>query len=111
MHGTFNAQKAQSAAVVATSADIDVSDNHFMIIFEGSSAATASLPAVSGKTGRMYHFANQSSNDSHFVIDGNASEQVDNGLGHTMQHGGSTIALICDGNSWVVLTRYDPQEE
>ena len=110
-HGTFSATKAQSAAVTATSADIDVGDNHFFIIFEGSSAATASLPAVSGKAGRMYHFANQSSNDSHFVIDGNASEQVNNGLGHTMEHGGATIGLICDGAQWVLFTAYEQQEE
>jgi cytoskeletal protein CcmA (bactofilin family) len=111
VHGTFNAQKAQSAAVVATDGNITVGENHFFIMFEGSSAATASLPAVSGKTGRMYHFANQSFNDSHFVIDGNGGEQVNNGLGHTMEHGGATIGLICDGTQWILFTAYEPQSE
>ena len=111
VHGTFNAQKAQSAAVTATSVDIDVGDNHFFIIFEGTSAATASLPAVSGKTGRMYHFANMSNNDSHLVIDGDNDELVNHGLGYTMTHGGATVGLICDGAQWVLFTAYEAQEE
>ncbi len=75
--------------------------NIVTVVNGADTAVTATLPAVSGNSGKIAIIAFYN-NGNTLTIEGNASETIDNELNITRTANGATM-LFCDGDEWFKL--------
>lgn len=64
------------------------------------------LPAVSGNAGLEYIIKRVNSGGNAVYVDGNGNETVDGAFGQNLGSQYSSIHIICDGTSWLLVNKY-----
>ena len=117
---TFEVQGSQGGKYTAISSTgtTALGAAHFVVDYTGDGAATFTLPATSGCTGRMYHIiCNNQDDETSLTIDPNGTEkisgtQVENGEDTTITIDGATpqsVSIVSTGTKWFIL--HDGREE
>jgi hypothetical protein len=76
---------------------------HEIVLFNTTAATlTATLPAASGNTGASFIIKNIGTGSNTLLIDGNASETIDNTLTVNIVDYES-VKLICNGSGWFII--------
>lgn len=94
--GFDQAYLARTTAYTATDTDylIDCTTGTF----------TVTLPASSGRTGRILIIKN--SGTGTITVDGNASETIDGATTYSLSAQWATIQIMCDGSNWKIIAKF-----
>ena len=90
-------------AVTKTSSFTLDNSNSVFFCDATSGNITATLPAVSGATNRVYVIKKIDSSGNTCTVDGNASETIDDGLTATLTAQYEAITIIPDGTQWFII--------
>lgn len=103
---------AQVYPVVAKATDYTLTDDDYYCVVNATGAdRTITLPAVSGRSGRVYHIKKLDGSANDVIIDGNASETIDGNLTVTLSGAAAqfhVLSLICTGSAWHIMNKYEP---
>lgn len=92
------------AKVTAKSANFTADATTFTYLCTtGAGGITATLPAASGCTDRIYNFKKVDSGAGALTIDGNASETIDGSLTYSLASQWDKVTIQCDGSNWYVI--------
>lgn len=93
-----------SAAIITTSLDITLSDSHYTVLVDASTAnRIVNLPAASASSGRIYNIKKTDSSANTVTIDGNASETIDGALTQVISIQYNSLEIQCNGSSWFII--------
>ena len=94
--GFDQAYTARTTAYTATDTDylIDCTSGTF----------TVTLPAASGRTGRILIIKN--SGTGTITVDGNASETIDGATTYSLSAQWATVQIMCDGTNWKIISKF-----
>lgn len=110
--GTWNAGGATlggplNVKVVTQSATADVDDTASVVLANtGVGGITLTLPAVSGRTGRVYIFKKINADATALTLDGNGAETIDGAATFAAcdaQY--DTVTVVCDGDEWHIVSK------
>jgi len=85
---------ANAYTVIGTDYHINVDDD-----VDATGNVTINLPAVATNTGRILHIK-KIGNSYNVILDGNASEEIDDATTQTMTSQYDSITIMCDGTAW-----------
>ena len=81
---------------------------HSTALYDTSGGAvTATLPAVSGLSGRVYTFKLVTAGNN-LVIDADGSETIDGAANYTTSVAKTAVTIQCDGVGWQIISEYTP---
>jgi hypothetical protein len=106
---TFQVSGSEASNYTSFTANVTLNETHHVVAFTGDTGVTGTLPAVAGCTGRIYHVVNSLDQDSNpVVVKGNSSENVGNAntLDLDAGQGNSSVMIVSNGSSWVILGKY-----
>ena len=87
--------------VVAKSSDVTLADDELVVPVSASGAnRTITLPAASGRTGKIYVIQKSDSSANTVTIDGFASETINGALTFVLTQQYQSILIWCDGSNW-----------
>ena len=94
--GFDQAYLARTTAYTATDTDylIDCTSGTF----------TVTLPASSGRTGRILIIKNSGAGT--ITVDGNASETIDGATTYSLSAQWATVQIMCDGSNWKIISKF-----
>ncbi len=106
-NSTMDIRGSLSTAFRAFAANTAVNDSDYTLAFNGSSAASATLPSAATCTGRTYIIKNTTSGGALQVLSINttASQTIDGQSSWTLDEPNESIMLSSDGSNWVVLSQ------
>lgn len=93
--------RAFSAATTAGSTD-------YLLVFNGTSAATLTLPDASTIQGRAYQIKNASSNSSVLTVATSSSQTIDGMSAWTLSVQNKTVILVSNGANWYAVSESTP---
>jgi hypothetical protein len=87
--------------VVSKSGDYTATDNDDVILVTtAGSTITITLPAASGRTGKVFNIKKVDSGTGKVVVDGNGAETIDGLASVQIAFQYETIHIVCDGSGW-----------
>jgi hypothetical protein len=90
--------------IVAKTANYTATDADEVITVDCSGGdRTITLPAASGRAGKVYTIKKIAGVANYVIIDGNASETIDGSLTETIYIPGDMRTIICDGSNWFII--------
>lgn len=69
-----------------------------------SGTFTVTLPASSGRTGRILIIKNSGAGT--ITVDGNASETIDGAATYSLSVQYATVQIMCDGTNWKIISKF-----
>ncbi len=93
-----------SAITTKTDTNYTLTVNDDTVLFDtGATTRTATLPAASTVTGKIYHIKKIDSGAGFVTIDGNGSETIDGDLTPDITAQYESFTIVCDGSNWHVI--------
>ena len=93
-----------SAVTTKTNTDYTLTVNDDVVLFDtGATTRTATLPAASTATGKIYHIKKIDAGAGLVTIDGNASETIDGDLMPDITAQYESFMIVSDGSNWHVI--------
>lgn len=87
--------------VVTKSADATLADDELIVPVSASGAnRTITLPAASGRTGKIYVIQKSDSSANTVTVDANASETINGALTFVLTAQYQGVVIWCDGSNW-----------
>lgn len=84
--------------------NITLNSSHYVVLCNATSGnITVTLPASVNNARRVYHIKKTDSSSNTVIIDGNASETIDDGTTATLTTQYESIKIVCDGSNWQIL--------
>ncbi len=100
VNGSIQGNGLRQAYLARTTAYTITNNDYFIDCTTGT--FTVTLPASSGRTGRIFVIKN--SGTGSITVDGNASETIDGALTQTLSTQWSRIQIISDGTNWKIIS-------
>ena len=101
---TLTAAGFHSAITTKTDTDYTLTANDDVVLFDtGATTRTATLPAASTVTGKIYHIKKVDSGAGLVTIDGNGSETIDGDLAPDITAQYESFTIVSDGSNWHVI--------
>jgi hypothetical protein len=92
-----------TAIVAKTGAYTLTDDDHTCTCATAGGAFTITLPAASGRTGRVYVIKKTDASANAVTVDGNAAETIDGAATVAMATIYDSIMIQCDGSNWHII--------
>ncbi len=90
--------------VISKTGAYTIVDSDRVVVCDASGGAfTITLPAASGRTGRIYHIKKTDSSGNAVTIDGNASETIDGSTTVAISTQFDSLMIISDGSNWHII--------
>jgi len=109
-NSTLDVRGSLSVNTNTFSGNITASSTDHVLIFTGSSAATATLPTAVGCTGRMYYFKNGSSTvpTPVLTVAASSSQMIDAATTIAVDDANEVVCVISDGSNWHIINMVLP---
>jgi hypothetical protein len=92
----------RQAYVTKTGAYTATNDDYVIDCTSGT--FTVTLPASSGRTGRILIIKNSGAGT--ITVDGNASETIDGAATYSLSVQYATVQIMCDGTNWKIIAKF-----
>jgi hypothetical protein len=95
---------AVGMAIVAKTGAYTLTDDDYTVTCDSSGGAfTITLPAASGRTGRVYNIKKTDSSANAVTVDGNASETIDGATTVVITTQYDSLQIQSDGSNWHII--------
>lgn len=102
VNGSISGIGMKQAYVTKTGAYTATNDDYIIDCTSGT--FTVTLPASSGRTGRILIIKN--SGTGTITVDGNASETIDGATTYSLATQYATIQIVSDGTNWKIISKF-----
>jgi hypothetical protein len=92
-----------TAVINKTGAYTAIDSDRVITCDASGGAFTITLPAASGRTGRIYHIKKTDSSANGVTVDGNASETIDGSTTVILSSQHDSIMIVSDGSNWHII--------
>jgi len=109
-NSTLDVRGSLSVNTTTFTSNRSVSSNDHVLIFTGTTAATATLPTAAGCTGRMYYFKNASTTvpTPVLTVSASGSETIDSGSNVAVDDANEVVSVVSDGSNWRIINMVLP---
>lgn len=102
VNGSISGIGFKQAYVTKTGAYTATNDDYIIDCTSGS--FTVTLPASSGRTGRILIIKNSGAGT--ITVDGNASETIDGATTYSLATQYATVQIVSDGTNWKIISKF-----